>query len=260
MLRKEPENDRALLLLAQSYLRKDDRVLAKDTYRRLLEVAPDSPDGLQHLAVLYMANKDYVEAEALLRKRLEKQPDDLVTSGRLVEVLMAQGETAKAEKEARRMTALTDQTGVGDFSLGRVLATKKDYNAAADAFKKSVAARDDDPLPLEGLVRSLLAADKKPEAISALNEQIESRGQNEIFAKFLLGGIYGQEDNPVKAREVPGRCGQGKAGFGRAWATLAGIYKDQDARVEVYKRAIKPVRRRSRSSNWCRAWRRWWSP
>jgi len=242
VLRKEPNNDRALLLLAQAYVRKDDQVLAKDTYRRLLEVAPDSPEGLQQLAGLYAAGKDYADAEALLRKRLDKQPDDLVSSGRLVEVLMSQGETEKAEAEARRMTALTNQGGVGDFSLGRVLANKKDYNAAADAFRKSVAARAGDPLPLEGLVRSLLAADKKAEAISALNEQLKSDdGQNKLFAKYLLGNIYAQEGDQAKAEKNLQEVLQEKPDSVAAWAALAGLGKDREERIATYKRGLKEV-------------------
>jgi tetratricopeptide (TPR) repeat protein len=242
VLRKEADNERALLLLAQAYLRKEDVVLAKDTYRRLLEVAPDSPEGLQQLAALYTANKDYADAEALLRKRLEKQPDDLISSGRLVEVLMSQGETAKAEAEARRMTELANQSGVGDFSLGRVLATKKDYNAAADAFRKSVAVRAGDPLPLEGLVRSLLAADKKAEAINALNEQLESEdGQNKLFAKYLLGNIYAQEGDEAKAEKNLEEVLKEKPDSVAAWATLAGLEKERDARIGVYQRALKAV-------------------
>ncbi len=242
VLRKEPNNDRALLLLAQAYVRKNDLVLAKDTYRRLLEVAPDSPDGLQQLAALYTAGKDYSEAEALLRKRLTKQPDDLISSGRLVEVLMSQGETVKAEAEARRMMTLTNQTGVGDFSLGRVLATKKDYNAAAEAFRKSVAARDGDPLPLEGLVRSLMAADKKAEAINALNAQLDIKdGQNKLFAKYLLGSIYAQDGDTAKAEKNLEEVVKEKPDSVAAWAALAGVYKDREARIAVYQRGLKAV-------------------
>jgi tetratricopeptide (TPR) repeat protein len=240
VLRKEPNNDRALLLLAQSYVRKNDLVLAKDTYRRLLEVAPESPEGLQQLAALYAGSREFSEAEALLRKNLEKKPDDLVSSGRLVEVLMAQDKTAKAEEEARRMMALSNQVGVGDFSLGRVLAQKKDFGAAADAFKKSVAVRENDPLPLEGLVRSLLAAGKKTEAITALNQQLDS-GSNELFAKFLLGGIYGQEGDQAKAEKYLEDVVKEKPDSVVAWASLAGTYKDRDGRIGVYKRALKAV-------------------
>ncbi len=222
----------------QSYLQKNDLPLAKDTYRRLLEVAPDSPEGLQQLAALYVADKDYADAEALLRKRIAKQPDDLLASGRLVEVLMAQGSAAKAEEEARRMTALTNQTGVGDFSLGRVLAQQKDYGAASDAFRKSVAARAGDPLPLEGLVRSLLAEGKKGEAINVLTQQLDNK-QNELFAKFLLGGIYGQGDDTAKAEGYLEDVLKEKPDSVVAWASLAGVYKDRDARIRVYERGVK---------------------
>jgi len=238
VLRKEPANDRALLLLAQAYLRKNELALAKDTYRRLLEVAPDSPDGLQQLAVLYAGNKEFSEAEALLRKRLEKQPDDLVASGRLVEVLMAQGQAGKAEEEARRMQALTNQTGVGDFSLGRVLAQQKDYQGAADAFEKSVAARVGDPLPLEGLVRSLLAAGKKDEAIGVLNQQLNN-DQNQLFAKFLLGGIYGSAGDQAKAEQYLEDVLKDKPDSVVAWASLASANKDRDARIAIYQRGLK---------------------
>ncbi len=240
VLRKEANNDRALLLLAQSYLQKNDLPLAKDTYRRLLEVAPDSPEGLQQLAALYVADKDYADAEALLRQRIAKQPDDLVASGRLVEVLMAQGSSAKAEEEARRMTALTNQTGVGDFSLGRVLAQQKDYGAAADAFKKSVAARAGDPLPLEGLVRSLLAEGKQSEAITVLNQQLNNN-QNQLFAKFLLGGIYGQGGDQAKAKGYLEDVLKEKPDSVVAWVTLAAVYEDRAARIAVYQRGIKAI-------------------
>ncbi len=240
VLRKQPKNERALLLLAQAYVRLNDIVLAEDTYRRLLEVAPESPDGLRQLAALYAADKDYAEAEALLRKRTAKQPDDLVASGRLVEVLMAQGLTAKAEEEARRMTALTNQTGVGDYSLGRVLAQKKDFDAAADAFKKSVAARAGDPLPLEGLVGSLLAAGKPGEAISVLNQQLDN-SQNQLFAKFLLSGIYGRQGDQAKARGFLEDVLKEKPDSMVAWASLAGTYQDREARIGVYERALKAL-------------------
>jgi len=240
VLRKEANNDRALLLLAQSYLQKNDLPLAKDTYRRLLEVAPDSPEGLQQLAALYVAEKDYADAEALLRQRIAKQPDDLVASGRLVEILMAQGSPGKAEEEARRMTALTNQTGVGDFSLGRVLAQQKDYGAASDAFRKSVAARAGDPLPLEGLVRSLLAEGKQAEAITVLNQQLNNN-QNQLFAKFLLGGIYGESGDQVKAEGYLEDVLKDKPDSVVGWASLAGVYKDREARIRVYERGIKAI-------------------
>ena len=199
---RKPTTSGRCLLLGQAYAQKGDLTLAKDTYRRLLEVNPKSEEGLQQLAALHAMAREFPEAEELLRKQVELKPDDALASGRLVEVLMAQGQTVKAEAEARRLAALSGQEGVGDFSLGRVLAQKKDFSGAADAFRKSAAARKDDPLPLEGLVRSLLAAGKPDDAIAVLNEQLGNSGENELFAKFLLGGIYGGQGDQARPRRT----------------------------------------------------------
>ena len=136
------------------------------------------------------------------------------------------------------MQALTNQTGVGDFSLGRVLAQQKDYEGAADAFKKSVTARAGDPLPLEGLVRSLLAAGKKDEAISALNLQL-SNDQNQLFAKFLLGGIYGSSGDQAKAEQYLEDVLREKPDSVVAWSSLAGATKDPAGRIAIYQRGLK---------------------
>lgn len=239
VLRKEADNQRALLLLAQAYLQTNDVPLAKDTYRRLLEVNPNSPEGLQQLAALYSVNQEFDEAEDLLRKRLATQPDDVLSSGRLVEVLLAKGQNDKAEAEARRMADLTNQTGVGDFSLGRVLAQKKDFAGASESFRKSLEARAGDPLPLEGLVRSLMAAGKTNEAIAVLNAQVES-GQNKLFAKFLLGSIYGSQGDQQKAEAYLEDVLKEKPDAVVTWASLAGLYPNDPAkRVAIYQRGMK---------------------
>ena len=240
VLSKKPNNETALLLLAHSYVRRNNLVLAKDIYRRLLEAAPDSPDGLLELAVLYGANKEYAEGEALLRRRLEKQPEDLIASARLVEMLTAMGETADAEGQARRMIDLPDQAGIGDFLLGRVLAQKKDFNAAAAAFRQSMAVRSDDPLPLEGLVQALLADGKRGEAITVLNQQL-TRGQNRLLAGFLLGGVYARAGDQGKARQYLEEVVKERPDSVIAWTSLAGTYPERNARIGVYQRAIAAV-------------------
>ena len=239
VLRKEADNERALLLLGQAYAQKGDLTLAKDTYRRVIEVNGKSDEGLRQLAVLHGMAKEFPEAEELLRKLVALKPDDALASGRLVEVLMAQGQSEKAEAEARRFAALSGQEGVGDFSLGRVLAQKKDYSGAAEAFRKSAAARKNDPLPLEGLVRSLLAAGKPDDAIAVLNQQLNNT-ENELFAKFLLGGIYGGQGEPDKAVSYLEEVVAKKPDSVVAWQSLAGAYRnDINARIKVYERGLK---------------------
>jgi tetratricopeptide (TPR) repeat protein len=241
VLRKDDKNPKALLLMAQSYLQTQDVVLAKDAYRRLLDVDPDNGDALQQLAAVLASEKDFAGAEELLRKRIEQQPDDVLASGRLVEVLLAQKQLAKAEAEARRMASLTNQTGVGDFQLARVLAQKQDFAGAAEAFRKSVDSRASDPLPLQGLVQSLVAQGKTSEALQALNERVAAN-EDDLFAKFLLAGVYGREGDIKNAERYLEDVIKARPDAVVAYASLAGLYpKDRDARVKVLERGLVAI-------------------
>jgi tetratricopeptide (TPR) repeat protein len=241
VLRKDDKNPKALLLMAQAYLQTGDTVLAKDAYRRLLDVDPGNGDGLQQLAAVLASEKDFAGAEELLRKRLEKQPDDVLASGRLVEVLLAQKQLPKAEAEARRMAGLSNQTGVGDFQLARVLAQKQDFAGAAEAFRKSVDSRANDPLPLQGLVQSLVAQGKTDEALKALNTRV-LENPDDLFAKFLLAGVYGREGDVKSAERYLEEVIKSRPDAVVAYASLAGLYpKDRDARIKVFQRGLAAI-------------------
>lgn len=241
VLRKDDKNPKALLLMAQAYLQTGDTVLAKDAYRRLLDVDPGNGDGLQQLAAVLATEKDFTGAEDLLRKRLEKQPDDVLASGRLVEVLLAQKQLPKAEAEARRMAGLSNQTGVGDFQLARVLAQKQDFAGAAEAFRKSVDSRANDPLPLQGLVQSLVAQGKTDEALKALNTRV-LENPDDLFAKFLLAGVYGREGDVKSAERYLEEVIKSRPDAVVAYASLAQFYpKDRDARIKVFQRGLAAI-------------------
>jgi len=242
VLRRTPDDHRALLLLAQTYVQKNDVTLAKDVYRRLLAVRSDSAEGLLELAGLYAADREFGEAEALLRRHVTARPDDVVATGRLVDVLMLQNKTAEAEQEARRMAALANEAGSGDYTLGRVMAQQRDFDAAAAAFRRSVKERPGDPLPLEGLVQSLLAAGKQQEAIETLRGQIEAEDGEAIFARYLLGQLHGQAGNRAEAIRYLEEVLRARPDTAPAYVSLASVYpNDREARLEVYRRGLKAV-------------------
>jgi tetratricopeptide (TPR) repeat protein len=241
VLRKDDKNAKALLLMAQAYMQTGDTVLAKDAYRRLLDIEPNNGDALQQLAIVLAIEKDFAGAEDLLRKHLAQQPDDVLASGRLVEVLLAQQKVSDAEAEARRMAELQNDAGVGDFQLARVLATKKDFAGAAEAFRKSAASRADDPLPLQGLVQSLVAQGKTSEALSVLNSRVAEK-QDDLFAKFLLAGVYGRSGDVKNAERYLEEVIKAKPDAVVAYVSLAGLYpKDRDARIKVLQRGLAAI-------------------
>jgi tetratricopeptide (TPR) repeat protein len=241
VLRKEPDNERALLLLALAYLQTNDVSLAKDVYLRLLEAHPTSEEGTLQLAAMYVTERNYQEAAALLRRRTEAAPKDLLARGRLVEVLIALNKMAEAEAEARGMMAVKDQRGVGDFSLGRVLASRGDFAGAAEAYRASNAVRPEDPVPLEALAESLERAGRPQEAIAVLTTAI-SKDQHVLLCRFLIAGLYGRQGDVKKAEAYYGDVIRAKPEMVVGYVSLAGVYQDDRlARIRTLQRGLLAV-------------------
>ena len=76
ILRGQPESERALLLLARSHNAGNNRELAQDAYRRLIEMNPAHPIASTELADLLARSGDVPMAEEVLRKQLSAAPED----------------------------------------------------------------------------------------------------------------------------------------------------------------------------------------
>ena len=243
VLRKQPANETAMLLLARIHVLKKEPLVAKDVYRRLLAVNPGSDDGLSGLVALYTSEVEFAEAERLVRDRLQVQPDDLAASSLLIDLLLTQGQKDKAEDEARRMASLPNQAGLGDYAFGRVLALKQDYGAAVDAYRKSLAARAEDRMAMQGLVESLKSAGKTQEAIEALKDlQASGSANSQIFSGLLLADLYGQQNDRASAEKALEAVIRSRPVTVEAYLALARLNdKDPAAQIRIYERGLKAV-------------------
>lgn len=242
--RKEPENVTALLVLAEAHRSNNEPAVAKDTYRKVLRLQPDSTTALEELIKLHIANQEFADAEQLLTERLRNQPDDAGASRVLVDLLLSQGKKDQAAAEAQRMAALPGQGGLGDLSMGRVLAEQEDYAAAAESFRKSMAAGGgNDPLAIEGLVRSLNAAGKRQEAVALLNQLKAGTGKdNAAFSDFLLADIYGQSGDRAAAEKALEAAIKSRPDIADGYLRLAGLYAgDPAAQIRIYERGMKAL-------------------
>lgn len=244
VMRREPENVTAMLLLAQAHGSKNELAVAKDMYRQVLKVEPDSAVALGELVSLQVANQEFAEAERLLTDRLKARPDDAQASRALVELLLQQGQKDKAAAEAQRMAALPGQSGLGDLSMARVLAEQQDYDAAAESFRKAMAAGSgNDPLAIEGLVRSLNAAGKRQEAVALLNQLKAGTGKdNSAFSNYLLADMYGQGGDRVEAEKALEAAIKSRPDMADGYLQLAKLHADDPAaQIRIYERGLKAL-------------------
>jgi tetratricopeptide (TPR) repeat protein len=242
--RKEPENVTAMLLLAQAHDSKNEPAVAKDIYRQVLRLQPDSALALGELVRLQVANQEFADAEQLLTDRLKARPDDAQTSRALVDLLLSQGKKDQAAAEAQRMAALPSQGGLGELSMGRVLAEQQDYDAAAEAFRKSMAAGGgNDPLAIEGLVRALNAAGKRQEALALLKQLKAGTGEdNAAFSDLLLADIYGQSGDRAAAVKALESAISARPEIADGYLQLARLYADDPAaQIKIYQRGLKAL-------------------
>ena len=242
-LRSAPDNELALLILAQTHRKLGDTKLAEDAYRRLLQVNPNNPDGAVELSQLLAVSGQLDEATALLNQVLENQPDNegarLRAQSGLIDILLARNELVPAEARAREIAALDDPQGLGALQLGQVLAQKKDFPGAEAAFRRALQKSPQSLQALEGLALAFTAEGKLKEAETFLRGYLRENPE-QWNAEILLGGNLLRQGRSEEAQKVlkPVLAEHPKAV--RGWITLAGAYPtDPKGRIAVLLEAGK---------------------
>ena len=239
-LRKNPDFQTALLLLARVYTAAGDPTLATDTYRRLLQISPAHSDALAELTALLAERGDLAGAAEVLTQQLKATPDNLEALGRLAEVQVQMREFAAAEATARKMIAVRDQRGLGEFQLARILQAQKKYAGAESAFRTAIALRPDDPLPLDGLVQTLLATGKPETAIAELKTFLKKHpDQNQ--ARYLLGVVHARQGDAATARPIFEALIAAQPGIAVYYLALAGIETTPEQRIATLRRGLDAV-------------------
>jgi len=238
VLRKEPENTRAMLLMARTHGLMQERVLAKDAYRRIIEIDPKNAEAPRELAALEALDQNLRGAEDVLRARLKVEPGDVDAASRLINLLGARKAWAEAEAEARRIAALPEDRGVGDFQLGRILRGQEKNAEAIAAFRQALVENPAWSTALEALVVTLTETGQRAEAEQAIAAYRE-RNPQDLSARFIEGGLLAREGDNAAAEKIFTEIVNAKPDASMAWVALAGVNRDDpQARIDAYRRGL----------------------
>ena len=125
VLARQPRSTETLLMLARTHVFSNESNLAKDNYRKLLEIEPGNADALRELGALLGGSGQTREAESLLREALRGDPKDTTASQSLVAALLQQKDFDAAASEAARMAGAGDQSGIAEYQQGLALAAQR---------------------------------------------------------------------------------------------------------------------------------------
>lgn len=241
VLRKDPEDRRAQLLLAQTHQRAGDNTLAKDAYRRAIENYPNEGFAYLALARLLAADGNTNNAERVLRDRLNIAPQDTEASRLLISVLKSRGRDQEALNMAQDMAAQPGSEAIGQYLVGTLYFGDEEYDRATEAFRTALDLAPNSREPLQGLVAALVRADRSAEAEAFLADYSEQYPDN-LLVKTLLGQLLAGQGESVAARELLESTLESDEAWLPAYTALAGLQGDDvSAQIDIYERGLEAV-------------------
>ena len=137
----EPENKKALSLLARSYFENDDYERAANCYKKLQEINPENKSATLNYCVALTKSGRYDEAANMLFRLDIEMPDSLPVMRVLAWTLMGQCKYGQARKYYNRLLN-GDDTETGDWlNAGYCEWLSGDIAGAVDKFSKFIKER-----------------------------------------------------------------------------------------------------------------------
>lgn len=238
LLRKEPENKQAQLLIARTHNAAGDITLAKDAYRRVLENDPGDASAPFELSRILVQEKNFEDAEKVLRTRLQIEPNDTQNSRVFIAILLSMGRADEAEVEAERVAKIPGKEAVGNYLLGGVYQAQGEQEKAITALRRSLDRAPGSREPLQALVAGLVRLDRTDEAVSYLQRLSEENPDN-LYAKTLLGQVLAGTGDEVAAEQILESALDTNESWLPAYTALAGLQDGNvGAQIDIYKRGL----------------------
>ena len=238
VLRSQPKNRQAMLLLARTYGVSQQAPLAKDAYRQLLIADPTNAEAPRELALLEAQGGDTAAAEQILRTRLAVDAKDVSSKALMIDLLLGSRNLGAAEAAAREMVAGGDVSGAGELRLAQALQAQGKFPEAIETFKRVLEKDSRQVAALDGLVESDLALGRKDEAV-ALAEASAREAPDNLAVNFTLARVYGAVGRLQDAVPVFENLAKQRPDVTGTWTAWAGLYpNDLEKRLAVFQKGL----------------------
>lgn len=211
MLKQHPDNLDARRILGRVYTRMmgdpqagkvDEKMLklAIQQYQKIVEQEPNEPENWSVLGRLYRLDHNSVDAEKAYRRVRALNPDDDEAMVGLAMVYSDMGDN-KSAIDMLKQAGEKNPSARTLAMLASYYEQSRDFNAAADAWKKALAILPDNDRIKRTLALDLLYSDRLNEALP-LYEELAAANTGEASLKLHIAEIYRQKHDFAKAREA----------------------------------------------------------
>jgi len=204
VLRDQPNQSQAHLMLAKAYEFAGSTALAEESYVKAIESGKANPNYAVAYAK-YLLNKNETQrAEKVLEEAFNKQPKHVETIKLLAQIKIATDDLQGAQSLAGMVKNLN--TGnLSELIQGSILAKRNDYQGSINAFMRAHEAAPNDMQAIYAIVRTHLFHKKNNEAINFLESQVARLPEN-YELRLVLAQVFAQSGNISKAKDTYDRA------------------------------------------------------
>jgi tetratricopeptide (TPR) repeat protein len=198
VLRDQPNAVGVMRALARAHLANGEPALAEETMRRALEANPRDPNVRVDLAELLTKLGKPEQAKPIIEELIKQQPNNYAALDVQLKVDVANKDIAAAKTTADAMVSLQPKQSLGYFYQASIAANEKRLDDAVSLYAKALELAPEAQEPLQGLTRTLVGANRAPEALKRLDAVIAAYPTNP-FAANLKGELLLDLQRPADA-------------------------------------------------------------
>jgi len=239
VVKGEPKNAEASLLLAQAHELNNESSLAENELKRSIEANPTNEQVHANYA-RYLGSKGRVdELVEVVDKALAYFKDSYDLMNLKLKIVASQGK----ESEVISLLNIMEQADSGKAEVniirGKYFISKREIPQAIEQFEKAYQKSQDKFNPLQLIVKSYLSNKQPEKAIERLQKNLD-KNSDDAIANFLMGQLYRSQKNTKKARQLFIRSSKAAKEWFLPYTNLASTYfveKKYDKALAVYKDA-----------------------
>ena len=136
ILKDYPDSDKAMNLLAETYVKKDLPELAQEYYRKTLDINPNNLLAMRSVASQMVNNGDFSRAEKVVQRFLNKDSKNTEALLILAKIKFLLEDWKGTEQIAELLAKKPEGASISEYLAGRVLQEQGLYNQAINKYKK----------------------------------------------------------------------------------------------------------------------------
>lgn len=198
VLNADPDNAEIIKLLGSAHVMNGDIDLAIDMFKNAQNLKPRDIQISMQLARLYKQNGKLLEAAEQMEVAHSLAPENIQILEQLAQAYMSANNADKSELAVQRFIELGGDMARGSYYLGLIAQSRNQHEDAVAHFSQSLVAKPGAVEPMSGKVRSLLAQDKKKDALAWLTD-VASQLKDNAVAYNLKGELLLSDKEYSKA-------------------------------------------------------------